>query len=58
VRIDAVKEGEAISDEKRSSYIQKLRQLTGEEMSRAYLSDAKQHASIKVNLPEKVTVQP
>src|SRR5450756_1282026 len=58
VRIDAIKEGEAISDEKRSSYMQKLRQLTGEEMSRAYLSDAKQHASIKVNLPEKVTVQP
>jgi peptidyl-prolyl cis-trans isomerase D len=58
VRIDAVKEGEAISDEKRSRYAQQLRQLTGEEMSRAYLADAKQQATIKVRLPDAVTVQP
>lgn len=62
VRIDAVNEGEAINDEKRSRYIQQLRQLTGEEISRAYLSDAKQHAAIKVSLPDAApkteTVQP
>jgi peptidyl-prolyl cis-trans isomerase D len=58
VRIDAVNEGEAASEEKRARYMQQLRQLTGEEMSRAYLSDAKQHASINVNLPEAVLVQP
>lgn len=58
VRIDEVKEGEAISDEKRLRYMQKLRQLTGEELSRAYLSDAKQQATIKVNLPAVVKVQP
>jgi len=57
-RIDEVKEGEAISDEKRLRYMQKLRQLTGEEMSRAYLTDAKQQATIKVNLPAVVKVQP
>ncbi len=58
VRIDAVKEGDAVSDEKRARYMQQLRQLTGEEMSRAYLSDAKQHATIKVHLPETVPAQP
>jgi peptidyl-prolyl cis-trans isomerase D len=58
VRIEEVKEGEAISDEKRLRYMQKLRQLTGEELSRAYLSDAKQQATIKVNLPAVVKVQP
>lgn len=58
VSIDAVREGEAISDEKRARYMQQLRQLTGEEMSRAYLSDAKKQATIKVSLPEAVTVQP
>lgn len=58
VRIDEVKEGEAITDEKRLRYVQKLRQLTGEELSRAYLSDAKQQATIKVNLPAVVKVQP
>lgn len=58
VSIDAIKEGEAGNDEKRARYMQQLRQLTGEEMSRAYLSDAKQHATIKVDLPAAVTVQP
>jgi len=52
VRIDAVKEGENPDDAKRTGYAQKLRQLTGEEMFRAYLADAKQQATIKVNLPE------
>jgi peptidyl-prolyl cis-trans isomerase D len=58
VSIDEVKEGEPVSVEKRTRYMQKLRQLTGEEISRAYLSDAKQNASIKVNLPEAAKVQP
>jgi peptidyl-prolyl cis-trans isomerase D len=54
VRVDAVKEGEAISDEKRARYAQQLRQLTGEEMSQAYLADAKQQATIRVSLPDSV----
>jgi peptidyl-prolyl cis-trans isomerase D len=52
VRIDAVKEGAAIDDAKRARYAQELRQLTGEELSHAYLADAMQQAKIKVNLPE------
>jgi peptidyl-prolyl cis-trans isomerase D len=58
VRVDAVKEGEKPDDAKRARYAQQLRQLTGEEMFRAYLSDAKQQATIKVKLPESVPVQP
>jgi peptidyl-prolyl cis-trans isomerase D len=51
VRVDAVKEGEAISDEKRGRYAQQLRQLTGEVMSNAFMADARQQASISVSLP-------
>lgn len=58
VRLDAVKEGDAIDDAKRARYAQQLRQLTGEEMFRAYLADASQHAAIKANLPETVPAQP
>jgi len=54
VRIDAVKEAEKPDDKKRAGYAQQMRQLTGEEMLRAYLADAKQQATIKVNLPETV----
>lgn len=53
VRIDAVKENGAIDDMKRARYAQQLRQLTGEEMFQAYLADARQQATIEVNLPEK-----
>lgn len=56
-RIDSVREGDAISDEKHSRYAQQLRQLTGEEMSHAYLSDARQQAAIEVKLMA-ATVQP
>ena len=52
VRIDAVKEGEKLDDAKRARYVQQLRQMTGEEMFRAYLADARQQATIKVNLPD------
>jgi peptidyl-prolyl cis-trans isomerase D len=58
VRIDAVKEGPAITDESRARYAQQLQQLTGEEMFRAYLADARQQAKIKVNLPGTATAQP
>ena len=52
LRIDAVKEGDKPDNAKRAGYAQKLRQLTGEEMFRAYLADTRQQATIKVNLPE------
>ncbi|MGB8077026.1 MAG: SurA N-terminal domain-containing protein, partial [Gallionella sp.] len=51
VRIDAVKDGGAIDDEKRARYAQQLRQLTGDEMFHAFLADARQNATIKLNLP-------
>lgn len=51
VRIEAVKEVGKSGDEKRLGYAKKLRQLTGDEMFRAYLADAKQQAAIRVNLP-------
>jgi peptidyl-prolyl cis-trans isomerase D len=54
VRIDAVKEGEPINDATRSEYAQQLRQLTGEEIFQAYLSNAKKLAKIKIDLPEKL----
>ena len=52
LRIDAVKEGGKPDDAKRAGYAQKLREMTGEEMFRAYLADTRQQATIKVNLPE------
>lgn len=54
VRIEAVKEGSKPDDAKRADYAQKLRQLTGDELFKAYLADAKQQSTIKVTLPEKV----
>ncbi|WP_435626830.1 SurA N-terminal domain-containing protein [Candidatus Ferrigenium straubiae] len=53
VRIEAVKEGGKPDDAKLAGYAQRLRQLAGEEMFKAYLADAKQQATIKVTLPEK-----
>ncbi len=53
VRIEAVKEGSKPDDAKRADYARKLRQLTGDEMFRAYLVSARQQAAIKVNFPEK-----
>ncbi len=58
VRIDAIKEGPAVTEESRVRYAQQLQQLTGEEMFRAYLADARQQAKIKVNLPDAATAQP
>ncbi len=58
VRIEAVKEGESVNEDKVTSYQQQLRQLTGEEMFRAYLAEARQQATIKVNLPAAAPAQP
>lgn len=58
VRIDAVKDGEAIDDAKRVRYAQQLQQLTGEEMFRAYLADAEKNAKIKLNLPDTLPAKP
>jgi peptidyl-prolyl cis-trans isomerase D len=54
VRIEAVKEGEAINDTNRMRYTQQLRKLTGDELFHAYLEDAKHQAEIKVNTSEAV----
>lgn len=58
VRVEAIKEGEKPDEAKRARYMQQLRQLTGEGMFQAYLSDAKQQADIKVKLPETAKAQP
>ncbi len=57
VRIDSIREGEPANDIKRARYAQQLRQMTGEEMFRAYMSDARQQATVKLNLPP-AAVQP
>lgn len=48
VRLDEVKEIAAIDDDKRNGYMQQLRQLTGEELFRAYLADARKHADVSM----------
>lgn len=58
VRVDEVKEGDPVDDAKLARYTQQLRRLTGEELSFAYLADARQQAKIKVNQPEAATAQP
>lgn len=57
-RIDDVKDGDSAAEEKRTRYAQQLRQLTGEEMFRAYMAEARQNATIKVNLSGPATAQP
>lgn len=56
VRIDSVKDVEDINETKRAQYAQQLRQMTGDEMFRAYLSAARLQATVKLNLPTE-TVQ-
>ena len=58
VRIDEVKEGDAISQEKRESYIQQIRKMTGDEMGKAYLSLANEQADISLNISLEETPQP
>jgi peptidyl-prolyl cis-trans isomerase D len=58
VRVDAVKAVEDVDDAKRARYAQQLRQLSGEELSRDYLADVRQQATIKVNLSEAAPSQP
>ncbi|MFZ5523849.1 MAG: SurA N-terminal domain-containing protein [Pseudomonadota bacterium] len=57
-RIDSVKDGDPMSEEKRLRYAQQLRQLTGEEMFRAYLSDARNNSDIEIKLSDAATVEP
>ncbi|MDZ4202668.1 MAG: SurA N-terminal domain-containing protein [Gallionella sp.] len=58
VRIDAVGKDGEVEELKLARYAQQLRQMTGEEMFRAYLGDLKQNASIEVHLPEAAPAQP
>jgi peptidyl-prolyl cis-trans isomerase D len=50
VRVDAVKDG-VLDDAKRARYVQQLEKLSGDELFKSYLADARQQASIKLNLP-------
>lgn len=45
-RIDAVKELGVIEEGRRNDYAQQIRQLTGEELLHAYLSEARKHSEI------------
>ncbi len=47
-RVDAVKEIAEIDDAKHASYMQQLRQITGDELFRAYLADARKNAKISM----------
>jgi peptidyl-prolyl cis-trans isomerase D len=47
-RVEAVMEGAVIDDVKRARYMQQLRQLTGDELFQAYLTDIKKHADISI----------
>lgn len=57
VRVDAVRDGAQADENKHGRYAQQLRQILGDELFQAYLSDAKSHASIKVNLPANLAVK-
>jgi len=57
-RIDAVKDGDTAIEEKRTRYVQQLRQLTGEEIFRAYMADARKSAEIEINISEAAPIQP
>jgi peptidyl-prolyl cis-trans isomerase D len=58
VRIDSVKDGDAIDNAKRARYVQQLQRLTGEELLRAYMAYAEKNATIKINSPDTKTAQP
>jgi peptidyl-prolyl cis-trans isomerase D len=45
-RVDAVKETGPIDEVKRADYSQRLRQVMGEELLKAYIAEARKHASI------------
>lgn len=47
-RIDAVKESGVIDEDKRKGYAQQIRQMTGEELLHAYLTEAKKQAEISM----------
>lgn len=47
-RIDSVKEIDAIDDGKRNRYLQQIAQISGDELLRAYLADAKKRADISI----------
>ncbi len=57
-RIDSIVDGDSTSEEKRLRYAQQLRQMTGEEMFRAYLADARKNADINIKLADIVPDQP
>ncbi len=48
VQVQSVKDVAAIDDASRLPYLQELRQITGNELFRAYLADAKKHANISM----------
>jgi peptidyl-prolyl cis-trans isomerase D len=58
VRIDAVKDGDAIDNAKRARYVQQLQRMTGEELFSAYMTNAEKSATIKFNLPAVQPAQP
>jgi len=57
-RIDGVRNGDPETEEKRLRYAQQLRQLTGEEMFRAYLADSRKNSDIKIMLSDAAPANP
>ena len=48
MRVNEVKDADAVDEKKRERYVQEMRKLTGEELLQAYVSDAKNHAKIDI----------
>ncbi len=48
VRVDAVKDTAAIDSAKHAGYLQQLRQISGEELFRAYLADSRKNTKISM----------
>ncbi len=57
VRVDSVKTPEGDDAMKQQRYDQQVRQLLGDELFKAYIADAKKHASISISLPEVKAVK-
>jgi len=55
VRIDSIIDG-VVDDTKRASYVQQLRQLSGEELLSAYLSDAEDQVDVERYLSTQYNV--
>jgi peptidyl-prolyl cis-trans isomerase D len=48
MRVDEIKDVGVVDEAKKARYVQEISKITGEELIRAYLAEAKKHADIKI----------